>query len=44
VIGRLNYRIFPLRVEAESVNVVFADRPGRADVRIGRSIGFDRGF
>ena len=37
VIGRLNYRIFPLRVEAESVKVVFVDKPGRADVRIGRA-------
>ena len=37
VIGRLNYRLFPLRVEAESVKVVFVNKPGRADVRIGRA-------
>jgi len=26
VIGRLNYRLFPLRVEAESVKVVFVNK------------------
>ncbi|MCX6564431.1 MAG: DUF2125 domain-containing protein, partial [Candidatus Aminicenantes bacterium] len=36
-IGRLNYRIFPLRVEADSVMVVFVSKQGRADVRIGRA-------
>ena len=37
VIGRLNYRIFPLRVEAESVRVVFVTKSGRADVWIDRA-------
>jgi len=37
VIGRLNYRLFPLRVEAESVKVVFVNKSGRADVWIGRA-------
>lgn len=37
VIGRLNYRLFPLRMEAESIKVVFVSKPGRADVRIGRA-------
>ncbi len=36
-IGRLNYRLFPLRVEADSVKVVFISALGRADVVIGRA-------
>jgi hypothetical protein len=36
-IGRLNYRLFPLRVEADSVKVVFVSKLGRADVLVGRA-------
>ena len=36
-IGRLNYRFFPLRVEADSVKVVFISALGRADVAIARA-------
>ena len=36
-IGRLNYRLFPLRVEADSVKVVFINTLGRADVIINRA-------
>ena len=36
-IGRLNYRLFPLRVEADSVKVVFISALGRADVVISRA-------
>jgi hypothetical protein len=36
-IGRLNYRLFPLRVEADSVKVVFAGKLGRMDMRVGRA-------
>ena len=36
-IGRLNYRLFPLRVEADSVKVVFINALGRADVIINRA-------
>jgi hypothetical protein len=35
-IGRLNYRLFPLRVEADSVKVVFVNVLGRADVLVSR--------
>jgi hypothetical protein len=35
-IGRLNYRLFPLRVEAGSVKVAYVSALGRADVEIGR--------
>jgi hypothetical protein len=38
-IGRLNYRLFPLRVEADSVKVVFVNVLGRADVLIARAEG-----
>jgi len=37
VIGRLDYRLFPFRAEADSVKVVFVNDLGRADVRIGRA-------
>jgi hypothetical protein len=36
-IGRLNYRLFPLRAEADSVKVTFVSALGRADVFIGRA-------
>lgn len=36
-IGRLNYRLFPLRVEADSVKIIFVSVLGRADVLIGRA-------
>jgi hypothetical protein len=35
-IGRLNYRVFPLHVEADSVKVVFVNVLGRADVLVSR--------
>jgi hypothetical protein len=38
-IGRLNYRLFPLRLEADSVKVVFVNVLGRADVFIARAEG-----
>lgn len=41
-IGRLSYRILPFRAVAESVQVVFAGKPGRADVRIGRATASGR--
>jgi len=36
-IGRLNYRLFPLRVEADSVKVVFVSALGRAEVVVARA-------
>jgi len=36
-IGRLDYRLWPLRVEANSVKVVFVSTLGRADVFIARA-------
>ena len=36
-IGRLNYRLFPLRAEADSVKVVVVSKLGRADVLVGRA-------
>jgi hypothetical protein len=36
-IGRLHYRLFPLRAEADSVKVVFVGALGRAEVTIGRA-------
>ncbi len=38
-IGRLDYRLSPLRVEAESVKAVFVNALGRAEVFIGRIEG-----
>ena len=36
-IGRLHYRLFPLRVEADSVKVVFISALGRAEIEAGRA-------
>ncbi|MHB8053998.1 MAG: hypothetical protein ACYDH3_01925 [Candidatus Aminicenantales bacterium] len=36
-IGRLNYRLFPLRMEADSIKVLFVGGIGRVDVRIDRA-------
>jgi hypothetical protein len=36
-IGRLNYRLFPLRMEADSVKVIFLSNRDRVDALVGRA-------